>query len=714
MSGKSQTRIPGLVLLISLLVILGSFLLVNKRERMPEWKSYQEKGVQLTLQRLEKAVLQASSDENKLQLATEIETLRSRKSTVIETKPFGGKLPTERCLTCHFGIEDLSPSHPNAVFGCVVCHGGNGLDLTVKGAHAGVRGGRNPARLDLAGASCGTNNSEVTGCHSLREHPILNRVENVPRSLMATNAGIISILRFQWGIDDKSRLRFGMRNVTDGKLALEAIPPEVNHDGQFDLATSHFRKFCAACHLWAPQDRTDLDRLAGCPACHAPYNEAGTYGGGDPTVDRNSPGHAATHTVTTQISDKTCRNCHNRSGRIGLNYHGHMESEQYGTPFVRGGLNDESLTDGRFLLNLVPDIHHEKGMGCIDCHTAQDTMGDGSIHGFMKDQIEIRCEDCHGGYLSPPTTMNVNPGDALVQALARSMPYKKLRDGDVILCTSKGRPLPQVRKTHQGLRLTGKLTGKDHLVKVITGDAKGHKIKGHERLECDTCHSAWSPQCYGCHQAIDLGAQGLDHVSEKHTPGRWVEGRNYFRFERNIYGINSRGRVGIMVPGCQVWNTVIDTKGEVIGPYDSKILRLKNNLSSIAMGSTHPHTSRTEVPRCIDCHFDAKALGLGDGNLFLSSGDMTLEVETLYDSKKSGLQIRFPLEALTDGKGSTLQSTSHEASRAFNPEELRRIVAITPCLACHDRYDDPVWGKPGPYHETEACRKALSRIEWSE
>jgi len=713
MSGKSDSVISGLLALCSLFMILGAFLWVTKRELAPEWRQFQEKGITLAIQRTEKALLLASCEDKKLELRTELEKLRSLEPLVIEVKPFGGKLHAERCLTCHFGIEDLSASHPNAVFGCIVCHGGNGLDLTVKGAHLGLRGGRNPSRLDLAPASCGTSTSEITGCHSGREHPILNRVENVPRSLMATNAGIISVLRFQWGVDDKGAFRFGVRSVTDGKVSLEAIPSEINSEGYFDLSASHFRKFCAACHLWSPQERTDLERQAGCAACHAPYNESGTYTGGDPTIDRKTPGHAATHTLTTQIPDKTCRACHNRSGRIGLNYHGHMESEQYGTPFVRGGLNDESLSDGRFFLNLVPDIHHEKGMGCIDCHTAQDTMGDGSIYGFMKDQIEIRCEDCHGGYSSPPQTMRVDPTNSLAQALIRSVPFKKLNDGDVILLTSKGRPLPNVRMTEQGLRLTGKLSGKDHEVKVITGDAKGHKIRGHERLECDTCHSAWSPQCYGCHQAIDFRARGLDHLSEIETPGRWGEGRSYFRFERNVYGINSRGRVGIMVPGCQVWNTVVNSQGEVIGPYDSKIMQLKGGLSSVAMGSTHPHTTRKEVPRCVDCHLDAKALGLGDGNLRVLANGPTLEVSALYDSKRSGLQIGFPLEALIDGTGSPLQSTSHDLSRGFNSEELRKIVAIAPCLACHDRYDDPVWQKPGPYQETEACSKAFSGMERS-
>ncbi|MEI8182456.1 MAG: hypothetical protein WCG29_07085 [Desulfomonile sp.] len=708
---RRRSHTLGIVILVTSIILVGVLALVEHRHQNPEWKGFQNKGIALAIDRLAGDFSSGPTDERKREIRAEIEVLRQRNPEVIEVRPFGGKLPSERCMTCHFGIEDLSASHPNSVFGCVICHGGNGSDLTVQGAHLGLRGGRNPSRLDLAPLSCGSNNSGVAACHSDRENPLLNRVNNVPKSLMATNAGIISILRFQWGLDSEPVARFGIKSVSDGKTTLSPVPHERTAAGQFSLADSHFRKFCAACHLWGPVQRTDMGRLSGCAACHAPYSQDGRYRGGDPTIDRQASGRPTTHTITAGIQDERCRACHNRSARIGLNYHGKMESEQYGTPFVRGGLNDNTLSDGRFLLNLVPDIHHEKAMGCIDCHTGQDTMGDGVVHGWMKDQIEIRCEDCHGGYSTPPSTMTVQKFDPLVQTLARSYPFLKLGEGELILKTSRGRPLPHVRQTEKGFCLVSKLTGKEHPVSVVTGKSNGHKIKGHERLECDSCHSAWSPQCYGCHQLIDFRAQGMDHVSEQMTPGRWAEGRGYFRFERNILGINSRGRVGILVPGCQVWNTVLDAKGRIVSPYDSKIMKLKNGLSSISMGPTHPHTTRTEVPRCVDCHLNAKALGLGEGLLSWKVETSQLQVAPIYNSMGSGLKIDFPLEAVVDTSGRILQGTSHKLSRGFNSEELGKIVGIAPCLTCHDRYDDPVWEKPGPYKETEACLKALVEIE---
>ncbi len=570
-----------------------------------------------------------STEKRRQDIRHEIESLKRRAPAIMEVRPFGGKRPVERCITCHYGIEDLSASHPNAVFGCVVCHGGNGADLTVRGAHRSLRGARNPASLDLASTSCGTNLPGIASCHAGREHPLLNRTDHVPRSLMATNAGIISTLRFQWGVESDTHARFGIKAESDGNTRLKAVPSEYDRSGRVDLAAGHFRKFCAGCHLWVPRFREAMGGLPGCPACHAPYRDDGLYRGGDPTINRNEPGHAAAHTISNRIPDDRCRACHNRSGRVGLNFHGEMESEQYGTPFFRGGLNDRTLSDDRFIHRLVPDIHHEKGLGCIDCHTGQDTMGDGTIHSHMADQIEIRCEDCHGSYAEPPKTLPVNRYDPLVQALVRTNPVLRVSEGDEILLTSKGRPLPHIRRTRRGAAahdsaglglprtpirgrstsgpmvgragsthirsaedscrrtaartarpkipdsvsmpqvdgqdatpqsaasgagetgfvLTGKLDGREHPVTVITGKNRAHSIRGHERLECDACHSAWSPQCFGCHQMLDMRHQGTDQITGKTSPGRWVEGRGLFRFERHIYGLNARGKVGILVPG---------------------------------------------------------------------------------------------------------------------------------------------------------------------
>ncbi|MGC8657755.1 MAG: hypothetical protein ACP5U1_01650 [Desulfomonilaceae bacterium] len=692
-------------LILCALIFIVALLVISHREQGAEWKSYQLKGISLAIETLEHKLDTKQEERKQKLIKAKISELKRLSPQVIEITPFRGKAPAEFCMTCHFGIEDTSTSHPNSIFGCVVCHGGVGSDLTVKGAHRGLLGGRNPSRLNLASQSCG-GNSLVSGmCHTDKAVPILDHVRNTPRSLMSTNAGIIGILRFQWGVANIGEEKYGITSVSDNRHELKEIGSGRSTNGTVNLAENHFRKFCSTCHLWGKQPEEKMGRLEGCAACHAIYGEDGRYQGADPTINRQEVGHAAYHSINTRIPDERCRACHNRSARIGLNYHGEMESEQYGTPFMDGFYNDQTLSDDRFVLRLVPDIHFEKKMGCIDCHTAQDTMGDGKIYGRMKDQVEIRCEDCHGGYKNGPVVAPWDPNDALTLALMRSSKFIKLSESDMIVRTSKGRPLPNIKKTEKGLVLTSKLSGNRHLVKVITGDRLGHSIKGHERLECDTCHSAWSPQCYGCHQLLNFEAKGKDHLTGKMSAGLWTEGRSFFRFEKNILGINSRGRVGILVPGCQVWNTVVDGTGKVIAPYDSKIMPLRNGMNSIAIGSTHPHTTRKEVPRCVDCHFDPKSIGLGEGAIAWDPKKQTVSMTPIYDSLTGGLQIRFPLDAIVDTNGNQMQGTSHILSRGFNKNEIHRILEVVPCLPCHDRYDDPVWSKPGPYRKTPLCIK---------
>ena len=53
------------------------------------------------------------------------------------------------------------------------------------------------------------------------------------------------------------------------------------------------------------------------------------------------------------------------------------------------------LEDGRIFTRMNDDIHHRKGLECIDCHNSQELMGDGKLHRHEEEQVTTRCEDCH-------------------------------------------------------------------------------------------------------------------------------------------------------------------------------------------------------------------------------------------------------------------------------------------------------------------------------
>ena len=82
--------------------------------------------------------------------------------------------------------------------------------------------------------------------------------------------------------------------------------------------------------------------------------------------------------ITRSVGSVHCIRCHNRSGRIGISYMGIFESEGYGAPYEKGGQNRKQLPGARFYLELADDVHHAKGMECIDCHTREEIMGDGT------------------------------------------------------------------------------------------------------------------------------------------------------------------------------------------------------------------------------------------------------------------------------------------------------------------------------------------------
>ena len=59
---------------------------------------------------------------------------------------------------------------------------------------------------------------------------------------MATNAGIIGILRFQWGVTNLGEERYAIKSVSDGKHELQEIGPDVTKDGDIHLAGESFPK----------------------------------------------------------------------------------------------------------------------------------------------------------------------------------------------------------------------------------------------------------------------------------------------------------------------------------------------------------------------------------------------------------------------------------------------------------------------------------------
>ena len=540
----------------------------------------------------------------------------------------------DMCLSCH-KEEKLDPAHDPLVLGCAVCHLGDPLAVSADRAHRGLV--KNPGDLRHAAVTCA-----VEGCHPAD-------IDKVKNSLMATNRGIIGTLLYYWG-ETKSQ-------NTDKTVE------QLLQSGETSFALDYFRKLCATCHLWKQKgDMPDApaffnDKGGGCSACHVTpppgVAKPPTLPGDnqDPPQETGKKPHPW---LSKKVESDHCIRCHNRSARIGLSYTGKYESEGYGAPFEHGQPSSKQLPGERFYLELADDIHHQRGMACIDCHTREEIMGNGVSYSHYEEQVEISCASCHSR----------QPGT-----------------------NEKGRKITNIGSGQGQAELTGKIDGK---IRPLHPPKEGIcDFLAHKRLSCASCHSPWTPQCNGCHIERDSREKHFDALSRRETSGLWREGRSYLRYEKPMLALWN-DRVVIVTPGCQDIVTEVDKKGEA-----------KSKFNRLTMAAINPHTIQAKGRACADCHAEAKTVGLGEGKISFAPGG-----ELVFTGIGQGLMTPAgripPFDAYVDIDGRPLQKSSRPGLRPFNKEELRRILRVGLCLNCHGDYRDTAWKK---YNGQPKCPK---------
>ncbi len=534
----------------------------------------------------------------------------------------------EMCLSCHKS-EKLDPAHDARTLGCSPCHLGDTMAIDKEKAHKGIV--KNPGDLRVVEKTCG-----IEGCHA----PDIKKIKN---SLMATNRGILSTLLYYWGEAENQ----------NGNFSVE----ELLVSGRTSLALDYFRKLCATCHLWKPKG--DLPGFfgtkgGGCTACHSLMPP-----GYEPPA--NDTGKKIHPLISKKIPVENCVRCHNRSGRIGISYTGVYESENYGTPYKNGQMSKLTLPGNRYYLELPPDIHYKQGMGCIDCHTRDEVMGDGTGYAHYEEQLEIKCESCH--------------------------PASPIQAAKIGL-TRKNNKMTNIEKDENSFVLVNRLNGKKQPLKPARPGICN--FSGHKRLTCESCHSAWVPQCYGCHVKRDMRETHLDKLSMKETAGWWQEGRSYLRYEEPMLAVWGN-EIVVVTPGCQDIVTLVDEEG-----------RADRRFNRLTMAAINPHTTQAKGRACPECHINSKTLGLGQGTVSYENS------KWLFTPASQGVTTEIgptpPLDAFGSIDGHALQHGSRPDLRPFNREELGRILRVGLCLECHKEYNDPAYKNYGP--ETR-CRKGI-------
>ena len=375
---------------------------------------------------------------------------------------------------------------------------------------------------------------------------------------------------------DYTAANLATQQLADGRVASESHLAK--------LYAEQVAFTCGDCHLGSAgaNNRAGDYRSSGCTACHMPYSLGGRSGSNDPHVNKLEPldpddidaperAHVRSHRIVSVakqlpsgthvggIDDLTCAGCHQGSNRTVMQYWGIrldqnedvFRNVQYpanpvtrqttagdtrlfdpavGNTTFNGRRARQYLAfedyDGDGRDDTPADVHHEAGMGCIDCHGSHDlhggTVGDGHspLLSRMEQAVAIACTNCHGDADSYATTVaGTNyagePGQHAVDSVGNVLRHvRRESDGnyylvskltgathylpqtlDVIVDTGATNPLDDDTPVYSpaGSFAMGRIDGNP-----ATGIGPQQQDSVHtgfshtDRMDCATCHSAWT------------------------------------------------------------------------------------------------------------------------------------------------------------------------------------------------------------------------------
>lgn len=536
----------------------------------------------------------------------------------------------------------MSKSHMN--IGCTSCHLGNSQAKEKGEAHEGMV--LIPGNVSSMDQTCGV-------CHS-------EAVRTIRASMMTTNSGIVSVDKYI----------FGERPSPD----IPAHMAFLGHSG----ADEHLRNLCSHCHLGNEKTETgpvnQLSRGGGCNACHLNYSAEGTLAHANYLKD--STELPAIHpSLDLNVSNAHCFGCHSRSGRIATNYEGYHETLLH-KDSLESMEGFRVLQDDRVFKYIAEDVHHTKGLLCIDCHTYSDVMGDGKTYVHEEDAVKIRCEDCH----SPKGEHTIGMVDNLNSTYKRIYDIRQYTHKQFLVTENDSIPLLNTFITSSGDPiLIGKKDGKEH--PLLAPSSSCTREFGHKDLLCSTCHTSWAPQCIGCHVDYDPDHKGYDLLDKKYIKGSWIEYAGEFLAGPATLGISEKGgekEVHSAIPGMIF--TLDQTAFTGKSASDTSFHRL--------FAPAAPHTTSVKGRDCKSCHNSPVALGYGHGQLKFvvqgSTAHWTFEPDYV-NLPQDGL----PADAWVGFLQEPMPNTSTRLNfRALSVKEQQKMLTVGACLTCHDQGSD--------------------------
>ena len=550
----------------------------------------------------------------------------------------------ESCVSCHGELSGFAPAH--SAIGCSPCHLGDPYQEDADEAHHNMVS--IPGNLSDVHYTCGTRN-----CHADLAH-------RVDSSLMASMAGVLTVNRWAFGESDT--------------LSAWAHVKELSPTSPAD---THLRQLCASCHLGNQKEEAkpvgEASRGGGCLACHLSYSPEALAA--HQYYHRvGQVGKLKVHpAIDLQVGNDHCFGCHSRSGRISTNFEGWHETkllpdEVFRKPGYR------VLADQRVFEFIEPDVHHTQGLECIDCHTANELMGDGKRYFHEEQAVTAFCGDCH--FSTPPALASA---DALSEEAKKILALRGLSfpEEGFVIGKYSGEPLINVRwEEGEGPYMLSKNSGKQFPLSAPAEVCT--KGSAHNALACSACHTSWAPQCVGCHTAFDPKQKGFDLLDHKRVNGKWEEYLGEFFAEPPTLGVVEEmdidsqlvKKVKAFIPGMIM--TFDPSAFPGLGSQQSEIFHR-------LFAPVAPHTTTSEGRSCKSCHNNPLALGYGRGDLYYEYGKWTFEPEYVA-SAKDGLPQDAWIRFLQYPSGPV---TTRPNARPFHIAEQQRILTVGACLSCH-------------------------------
>jgi len=551
----------------------------------------------------------------------------------------------ESCLKCHQNTTGYSQYHNPKLIGCTSCHMGNPNSIDKEESHKNMV--LVPGNLRDAKKTCGK-------CHTEELHKIEN-------SLMTTNSGLIAVDKYIFGEADSPNYHYHIKDLKNS------------------AADKHIRDLCANCHLGAEKKEfgaiTNVNRGGGCNACHLNYTEKTSKDlqnylqSGKKELPKFHP------STDVFIANNHCFGCHSRSSRISTNYEGWQET-LIDADTLKNHDKYRILEGNRVYIKKQEDVHHAKGMLCIDCHTSHEVMGDGKKYAHEEQAVKLQCVDCH--FSKKPTTIPYDSLDteSLKVFLHRNYSHQKNR---ILVAKKDHHPLVNTFVDSLGnVFLIGKGDGKLH--KLSSRPEVCSRDNVHNDVSCSSCHSIWTSRCIGCHTEFDKNEpRAFDLLTKKYGKGQWKEYVAEFSSSLPTMGVReskTEMKIEPVIPGMIL---TID-KGSYTGKKEGEEVSFHR-----LYAPNSPHTTSKKVRDCKSCHTNSAAIGYGNGqlNYTIKNGIGTWNFLPDYalnehDSLPEDAWIPF----LKPIKKGVVNSTRLDF-RPFTVKEQKQLLTVGACLQCH-------------------------------